>query len=220
MSENTLAAISENIRQNLVAKTAARDSAITISRELIRYCSMSIRASHRDDWAEAERLLAEARRVADDMLARVQAYPELLFAGYTQDAIKELVEANVTLAIAQDLPFPEPSAISTSGVEYAAYLNGLAEAAGELRRRSLDKMRAGHNAESERLLAAMDDIYDVLVTMDFPDAVTGGLRRNTDMVRGVLERTRADLTTSFLEGELRKSVDQLRDEMKRNAPSG
>lgn len=214
-SSSNLAAISEVIRQDLIAKTAARDAAVTISRELIRHCSMSIRASHRDDWAEAERLLADARRIAEDMLARVNDFPELLFAGYTQDAVKELVEAHVTLAIAQGLPFPTPESITPGGVEYAAYLNGLAEAAGELRRRALDKMRAGHNTESERLLAAMDDIYDVLVTMDFPDAVTGGLRRNTDMVRGVLERTRADLTTSFMEGELKRSVDQLREEMKR-----
>ncbi|NJM41428.1 MAG: haloacid dehalogenase [Anaerolineae bacterium] len=216
MSTNPLSLISETIRQDFIAKTAARDAAVTISRELIRYCSMSIRASHRDEWDEAARLLAEARRVADDMLARVKAYPELLFAGYTQDAMKELVEANVTLAIAQGQPFPEPDEISTDGVQYAAYLNGLAEAAGELRRRALDKMRAGHNLDSERLLAAMDDIYDVLVMMDFPDAVTGGLRRNTDMVRAVLERTRGDLTTSYLEGELKASVDKLREELGRN----
>jgi translin len=213
MINTNLTTISEKIRQDFIAKTAARDAAVTISRELIRYCSMSIRASHRDEWAEAERLLNEARRVADDMLARVRAYPELLFAGYTQDAIKELVEANVTLAVARGQSFPPPEAISTDGVEYAAYLNGLAEAAGELRRRALDKMRAGHNDESERLLTAMDDIYDVLVMMDFPDAVTGGLRRNTDMVRGVLERTRGDLTTSYLEGELKKSVDRLSEEL-------
>ena len=215
MFNNPLSNISEKIRQDFVAKTAARDSAVTISRELIRYCSMSIRASHRDEWAEAERLLTEACRVADDMLARVKAYPELLFAGYTQDAMKELVEANVTLAIAQGQPFPGPDEISTDGVQYAAYLNGLAEAGGELRRRALDKMRAGHNKESERLLAAMDDIYDVLVTMDFPDAVTGGLRRNTDMVRAVLERTRGDLTTSYMEGELKASVDKLHEALKK-----
>ena len=214
MPNTSLQTISESIRQDFVAKTASRDAAVTISRELIRYCSMSIRASHRDEWDEAERLLAEARRVADDMLAHVKAYPELLFAGYTQDAMKELVEANITFAIAQGQPFPAPESISTDGVQHAAYLNGLAEAAGELRRRALDKMRAGHNTESERLLAAMDDIYDVLVTMDFPDAVTGGLRRNTDMVRAVLERTRGDLTTSYLEGELKTSVDKLREELR------
>jgi translin len=211
MSTNQLQTIAEQIRTSFIAKNAARDRAVAISRELIRYCSLAIRASHRDEWSEAERLLGEARRVADELSAGTRPYPDLYFTGYTQDAMKELAEAHITLAVARNQPIPTPEAIS---VENAAYLNGLAEAAGELRRRTLDKMRGGHNDESEQLLAAMDDIYDVLVTMDFPDAITGGLRRNTDMVRGVLERTRGDLTTSYLEGELKKSVDTLSAKLK------
>lgn len=208
---SNLSTIAEGIRANFITKTAARDAAVTISRELIRYCSMAIRASHRDEWDEAERLVNEAVRVAGDLAARVQPYPELYFTGYTQDAMKELAEAKITLALAQGQPFPAPEDI---GVEYAAYLNGLAEAAGELRRRSLDKIRSGHSQESERLLAAMDDIYDVLVTMDFPDAITGGLRRNTDMVRGVLERTRGDITVSYREADLKAAMEGLREQLK------
>ena len=189
-----------------IAKNAARDKAVNLSRELIRCCSLTIRASHRDEWDEAARLLGEAKRVAEQLTSAVRPYPDLFYTGYTQDALKELCEAQVTLAAAQGRPMPSPEDI---GVEYAAYLNGLAEAAGELRRRALDKMRAGHNADSERLLGAMDDIYDVLVTMDFPDAITGGLRRNTDMVRGVLERTRGDLTLSFREMELKATMEKL-----------
>lgn len=211
MSTRQLEVIAETIRASFVAKNTARDRAVAISRELIRYCSLTIRASHRDEWVEAERLLGEARRVAGELNACTQPYPDLYFTGYTQDAMKELAEANITLAVARDLPIPTPEQIN---VEYASYLNGLAEAAGELRRRTLDKMRRGHNDECEKLLAAMDDIYDILVTMDFPDAITGGLRRNTDMVRGVLERTRGDLTTSYLESELKKSVDQLREKLR------
>jgi translin len=211
MTTQTLQHIAERIRADFVAKTAARDAAVTTSRELIRYCSLAIRASHRDEWDEAERLLEEARRVARDLTARVRPYPELYYTGYTQDAMKELAEAHLTLALARGQGFPEPEAI---GVEFAAYLNALAEAAGEMRRRALDKIRAGHNADSERMLAAMDDIYDVLVAMDFPDAITGNLRRNTDMVRGVLERTRGDLTVSFREAELKASIEALREELR------
>ena len=206
MSIGNLPEISERIRANFIAKSAARDKAVNLSRELIRYCSLTIRASHRDEWAEAERLLGEARRVAADLTGAVSPYPDLVYTGYTQDALKELAEAHVTLAVAQGMPAPGPEEI---GVEYAAYLNGLAEAAGELRRRALDKIRGGHTDESERLLSAMDDIYDVLVTMDFPDAITGGLRRNTDMVRGVLERTRGDLTISSREAELKTAMEAL-----------
>ena len=209
-TQGDLNTISERIRADFIAKTAARDAAVTISRELIRYCSMAIRASHRDEWAEAERLVGEAVRVAAELTAHVKPYPELYFTGYTQDAMKELCEAKITLAIAQGQPFPAPEDV---GAEYAAYLNGLAEAAGELRRRALDKIRSGHSQESEQLLAAMDDIYDVLVTMDFPDAITGGLRRNTDMVRGVLERTRGDITVSYREAELKAAMNDLRDKL-------
>lgn len=206
MSDNRLTHIAERIRAELIGKNAARDKAVNLSRELIRFCSLAIRASHRDEWSEAERLLVEARRVADELRRAVEPYPDLFFSGYTQDAIKELAEAYITLAIVADKPVPTPEEI---GVESAAYLNGLAEAAGELRRRALDAIRHGHSQESERLLAAMDDIYDVLVTMDFPEALTGGLRRSTDMVRGVLERTRGEVTLSFREAELKRAIDAL-----------
>lgn len=199
-----LAQISDRIREDFTKKNAARDAAVNISRELIRYCSLAIRASHRDEWQEAHKLLAEAKRAADQLTAHVRPYPDLYFSGYTQDALKEFAEAHIVIALAQGGTFPAPDEI---GVEHAAYLNGLAEAAGELRRRTLDKMRAGHSEECERLLSLMDDIYDVLVGMDFPDAITGGLRRNTDMVRGVLERTRGELTMSFREAQLKKAMD-------------
>ncbi len=214
MADNQLAKIGERIRESFVAKNAARDRAVNLSRELIRYCSLAIRASHRDEWDEADRLLGEARRAAEELVAIVKPYPDLCFTGYTQDALKELAEAHIVLAIAQNKPAPAPEEID---VEYAAYLNGLAEAAGELRRRALDEIRSGYSQEAERLLAAMDEIYDVLVTMDFPEAITGGLRRNTDMVRGVLERTRSDLTISFRESELRAAIDALREKLAREA---
>ena len=197
--------IAESIRAGFVGKNAARDAAVNQSRELIRYCSLSIRACHRDDWDEANRQLALARKLARELTAGVAPFPDLTYAGYTQDALKEFTEANVTLAMARGQPLPTPEQLQ---VEPAAYLNGLAEAAGELRRRVMDKLRAGHNAECERLLGAMDDIYDTLVVMDFPDAITGGLRRNTDMVRGVLERTRADVTLSFTESQLRALLEK------------
>jgi translin len=208
---SSLEKIGELIRGNFVAKNAARDKAVNLSRELIRYCSLTIRASHRDDWQEAERLLGEAQRVAYAMHETVVPYPDLTFTGYTQDGLKEYAEAHITLAIARGEEIPAPEQI---GVEFAAYLNGLAESAGELRRRALDKIRAGHNSECEHLLAVIEDIYELLVTMDFPDAITGGLRRNTDMVRGVLERTRADITISFRDAELMRALAEVGAKLK------
>jgi translin len=191
--------ISEQLRAALGVKHAARDAALAQSRALVRFCANAIRAIHREERAEAQALLGEARSAAAAMCAAVAAFPDFLHAGYTQDGLKELVEASVLLALAADEPMPSPAQL---GVEPATYLNGLAEAATELRRRILDLVRHEHSAEAERLLDAMDEIYSLLVTVDYPDAITGGLRRSTDVLRGVLERTRGDLTVSMRQQRL------------------
>ncbi|MBZ0287905.1 MAG: haloacid dehalogenase, partial [Anaerolineae bacterium] len=171
--------ISDDIRAAFIAKNSARDEAIARSRELIRHCAEGIRAIHRREWDKADAKLSAAAQAAAEMRAGVAAYPDLYHSGYTQDALKEVVEAFCTRAIVRDLPLPSPQSLE---VEEAAYLNGLAEAATELRRFILDTLRREdpNQAEAERLLEWMDDIYDQLVTFDFPDAITGGLRRQTD----------------------------------------
>jgi translin len=195
--------IGEKVRKNFEAKNAARDSALAASRELIRYCSLSIRATHRAEYADAAQLLARTREITAQMKATVAAYPDLYFTGYVQDALKELAEAHIVHALITDAALPDPDAL---GVDYAAYLNGLGEAAGELRRYTLDIIRHGNSARCEKILGAMEDIYSLLVTMDFPDALTGGLRRTTDMVRGVLERTRGDLTVAVRQEKLEQTL--------------
>ena len=202
---NQLETISAHIRADFEARNSARDEALRRSRELVRLCATGIRASHRDEWDTARELLAQANGVADGIREVVAPYPDLLHAGYTQDALKELVEAHATLALAQGTPIPEPEPL---GVSYPAYLNGLCEAASEMRRRCLDELRRGDTAEAERLMGAMDDIYDMLFTFDFPDAITGGLRRRVDQLRGVIKRTRGDLTNSLRQDRL---IHALRD---------
>ncbi len=176
------------------AENEKRDQALTQSRALIRMCSTAIRAGHRDAWDEAHTLLAKATAVGQTLQAMLASYPNLYYAGYTQDALKELVEAHITLALVANTAPPSPEALN---VPYSAYLNGLCEAASELRRRCLDLMRRGEMDEAERLLKSMDVVYDVLMSFSYPDAVTGGLRRRVDQLRGVLERTRGDLTNSL-----------------------
>jgi len=200
---DNLDSIAEKIRAEFTTKNAARDLTLARSRELIRFCSLAIRATHREEFAAADKLLATARAAADEMKAGIAAYPDLYYTGYTQDALKELAEAYITFAVVNNRPLPAPEEL---GVDAAAYLNGLCEAASELRRRTLDIIRRGRTAEGERLLAAMDDVYGVLVTMDFPDAITGGLRRSTDALRAVLERTRGDLTNSLQQEKLLREL--------------
>ena len=199
--------ISDSIRAAFVTKNAARDSAISRSRELIRHCAESIRAIHRREWDAAQAKLAIAQSAADDLRAVIKDYPDLHYSGYTQDALKEVVEAFATYAIIRDQPLPSPESLN---VDASTYLNGLAEAATELRRFILDILRRedGDAAEAERLLNWMDAIYDQLVTFDFPDAITGDLRRRTDVVRGVLERTRGDLTTTIQQQRLQAALQR------------
>ncbi len=201
--------VAEQIRAAFLSKNSARDTAIARSRELIRFCAEAIRAIHRREWENAAAKLAVAKSAADDLRAGVGDYPDLYHSGYTQDALKEVVEAFATYAIIRGEPLPTPESLN---VEHAVYINGLAEAATELRRFILDILRredgdtreAAH--EAERLLGWMDTIYDHLVTFDFPDAITGDLRRRTDVVRGVLERTRGDLTTTIQQQRLQDAL--------------
>jgi translin len=202
---DNLDSIIESIRAQFETKNAARDATLARSRELIRLCSLSIRATHREEFDGAENLLDQARRAADQMKAAIVDYPDLYHTGYTQDALKELVEAMAVYAMVRGRRLPTPAEV---GVPEAAYLNGLAEAASELRRHALDVIRQDRNDEAERLLGAMDDIYGELVTMDFPDAITGGLRRTTDQLRGVLERTRGDLTATLQQEKLKKALQE------------
>ena len=200
---SNLKLIVDEICEEFEAKNAVRDEALRQSRQLIRLCANTIRALHRHDFTEADELLASARQAADTLNADVAAYPDLYFTGYTQDAMKELTEAYLTYAFIRDTELPTPQSLK---VESAAFLNGLADAAGELRRYTLDRLRKGDVDTGERLLSAMDEIYGLLVTVDFPGAITGGLRRSTDMVRGVLERTRGDLTTAVRQEEMKKAL--------------
>ena len=149
--------------------------------------------------------LAEAQAIVALIDGATAGKPDIRFAGYTQDALKEFVEAHLVLAFLAGREPPSPAGL---GVEAAAYLNGLAEAASELRRAILDGLRRGEVARGEQLLQLMDDVYSELVTVDYPDAMTGGLRRTTDSVRGILEKTRGDLTLSVQQRRLEQRLDE------------
>jgi translin len=200
------------IRNEFEQIDSARDQAYQRSRQLVSVCARAIRAIHREEWQKAEALISEARQAVATLVEGVKGYPALYYAGYTQDAIKEFVEANLTYALVRNGPLPTPAEL---GAEYNTWLNGLAEAATELRRRILDIIRHGHSDEAERLLDVMDQIYSTLVTFDFNDSITGGLRRRTDTVRGVLERTRGDVTTSLRQAELERALKALEARLKK-----
>jgi len=207
-----LEAFVEEIRAQFEDKNAVRDAALRRSRTLIRYCANAIRAAHRGELDESRDLLETAAAAAAELVTDLQPYPDLYHAGYTQDALKEYVEAEVVHVFINGGNLPGPADL---GVEPAAYLKGVAEATSEMRRYSLDLMRQNKLQRAEEVMAIMDEVYSQLMTVDFPDAITGGLRRTTDMLRGVVGRTRGDLTTAIRQEMMREA---LRDFEARVAP--
>jgi len=189
-----LGAIDTWARAELDRKNTAREQALRWSRELVRTCANSIRAVHRHEFESSQSLIDEAHALNRRICTTLAEHADLYWAGYVQDAQKELAEACCTFALVNRDALPDPN---TLGIAPAAYLNGLGEAVGEARRYVLDLLRRGEADGCERLLGAMDEIYGLLVTLDYPDALTGGLRRTTDNTRGILEKTRGDLTLAL-----------------------
>lgn len=203
--------IAEQIHQAFEARTSARDHALSQARTLTRFCANAIRAVHRDEFDTAQEHLDNASKIAKSLHSDLNEYPDLYYAGYTQDALKEYAEANIVYALVNHHELPSPQEL---GLENSTYLNGLAETVGEFRRRCLDILRQGYSQDAEQLLQYMDDIYAVLITMDYPNAITGGIRRQTDIARSILERTRGDLTLSLRQEHLEASMQRLEDRLK------
>jgi len=200
---DNLDSIANEIRQSFMAKDGAREKVLPLCRESIRHCGNAIRAVHRQQFDQAIELLMSARQLLDKVEQATAEYPELSSSGLVRDAQKEFAEGSTTLAMITRQPLPTPAELR---VDQAAYLNGLGEAVGELRRYLLDSMRRGDLSRGEELLTMMDDIYNTLFAMDFPDAITGGLRHTTDAIRGIMERTRSDLTLAISQKDLEEKL--------------
>ncbi|MCD4782631.1 MAG: haloacid dehalogenase [Candidatus Eremiobacteraeota bacterium] len=203
MANDRLDQFAEKISSHLARVEKARDESYILHREIIKKSGMTIRAVHRGEKERALTLLSETREKILRSKALIEVISELTRSGFIHDAQKEYVEASVTTAIVFGDEIPDPDNLK---VNYAAYLNGIAEVIGELRREILDLMRRDQTEKCEYFLQAMDDIYSVLVTMDFSDAVTGGLRRTTDQSRAILERTRGDFTNYLVNKRLRDDL--------------
>ncbi len=203
----TLQEISGRIGQRFEEMDRVRDLSLINARKVIKNCSLAIRAVHRGEAVEVDQYLLEARRLLDLACDQLRAYPDVYYSGFLQDAEKEYAEAQITYKIVNGRPLPGPEDLR---VDFAPYLNGMAEAVGELRRQVLDLLRRGDLERAENLLSMMDDIYYVLISMDFPDAITRGLRRSTDIARGCLEKTRGDLTHHSAGHNLERELSTIR----------
>lgn len=213
-----LSELARSIRTRLDAKNAARERALPAARRSIRASADAVRAIHRLEFDTARTLIAESRAALDDGLDAVKDHADIRHAGYLQDAQKEYAEANLTMALITEVDLPGPADL---GVEDAAYLGGTSDAIGECRRRVLDLLRQGEVTHADRLLEAMEEMYGILVTMDYPDAITMNLRRATDVSRSLIEKTRGDLSISTVQKDLRDALDRHTEEHRRGAsPQG
>jgi translin len=206
-----LQAIGRAAQDYLATKFAARERALPKSRAAIRLCANAIRAAHRGEFDQCTRQLTEAGGLLRDMALDLREHQDIFYAGFVADAQKEYAEAALTSALMQRQQPPTPDVL---GVEWAPYLNGLGEAVGELRRYILDRMRQGRLEGCEELLADMDEIYSQLITLDYPDAITGNLRRTTDAVRGILEKTRGDLTLAVSQERLNAAMNRVHESLR------
>lgn len=198
--------LAARIRADFEVKNKVREETLKVCRQVIRDASVAIRHIHRGEMSKARELMDEAAGELDKLKEMTRGHPEIYSAGFLQDAQKEYAEARATAALVQGEGLPDPDSL---GVEYAAYLNGVGEAVGELRRHILDLIREDQLERGDQLLAAMDDIYYLLVSFDYPDAITGGLRRTTDGARAIMERTRGDLTTALRQHRLKRAIAEL-----------
>jgi len=207
--------LTDKAHQDFEARHQVREIALKNTRQLTRRAANAIRAIHRGEREQAEESMRAADGIVDVLLEALADFPEFYFSGYTQDALKEYVEARLTINFLENEVLPSPEEMR---VEYSTYMRGLAETIGEMRRRCLDILRKGYSDEAERMLEIMDEIYALLVTIDYPDAITYGLRRQTDMVRGIIERTRADLTMSLREQHLQDALKDFEKRFNQNDP--
>jgi translin len=205
MNTDGLNEIADSARDHFTANHRAREEALALSRDTIRLSANAIRCVHRRDFDAAEELIAKAAANLKEVDAALADNRDNFNTGFVHDAQKEYAEAATTLALIAGRPLPTPDDLD---IIISAYMNGLAETIGELRRHLLDSLREGEVAHCEAALAAMGDIYHALLTMDFPEAITGGLRRNTDAMRGILERTRGDFTMASVQRRLEQKLDE------------
>lgn len=201
--------------EHLTLKHAARERALPKSRAAIRYCANSIRATHRQEFDNARHLQNQAATLLQEMADDLRDHQDIFYAGFVQDAQKEYAEAMLFTMLVQGRELPTAE---TLAIGWSSYLNGLAEAVGELRRYLLDQLRQGKFEHCETFLRSMDDIYALLITVDFPDAITSGLRRTTDATRGILEKTRGDLTAAQSQARLQHSLQALQTTLTQYAP--
>lgn len=203
--------ISDSIRARFDAMDKARESALATSRKITRNSGDSIKAIHREEWEQAESLMKETRDLVRYIHDSLQEFPGLYYSGYVEDSQVEFAEVSILYSVLRGLPLPTPESLM---IENTAYLKGVGDATGELRRHILDLIRKGRPEEGEKYLDIMDEFYTEMMSFDYPDAIMHGLRKKTDVARSLIERTRGDLTNALEIKGLHESMERFEKNFK------
>ena len=203
---SSLSEICDRIRAHFAGQDRAREEAYNLSRQVIRLAASCIRSVHRKQNQEALSLLEQTGAATNQMIEAVSDQPSLRYGGFIADAEKEYAEAAITYAVIGGSALPSPEELQ---ITYAPWLNGLAEAGGEFRRHCLDLIREDRIEEAEKYLDIMDEIYHAIMGFDYPNAISYGLRGRSDALRGMIERTRGDMTNALRQARLEQRLAEL-----------
>lgn len=202
--------ICEGIRSRFDAMDEARERSLDASRKITRFSGDAIKAIHRGEWERADAMMVETGKLIREVNDILKDFPEIYYAGFVGNAQTEYAEVSILYAILHDRDIPDPVDL---GIDPAAYLSGMGDATGELRRHILDLIRLDRAEDGEKYLNIMDEFFTEMTSFDYPDAITRGLRKKADTARSLIERTRGDLTNALQAKKLMKSMDKLRDDL-------
>ena len=201
--------IIEHIREELEEKDKAREQGITLSREVVRNCRVAMQHVHKMELERAHFMILTARENMEKMNSVLKDQPDLYYGGFVEHAQQEFTECSVIYALVSGKGIPEPEELK---VEPVAYLNGLGDVGGEIKRHILDLIRNGMLDKGERYLNIMEELYTGLMLFDYPDAMTHGLRAKTDRLRLLLEIARGELTAAVRQQKLEMAMQALENQ--------
>lgn len=204
-----LEGISVHIRANFEAKDAVREDGLKISREVVRECRTASFALHGEDFEKANASIKAAGKALEKLEILFRGHADIYHAGFVEHAQQEYSEVSVLYSLLKEegeKRIPSPDELK---VEYAAYLNGLGDLVGELRRHVLDLIRKESFERAEVFLGIMENIHAMLMDFDYPDAITRGLRRKTDVSRALIEKTRGDVVNAIGQKKLELAIRNL-----------
>jgi translin len=191
--------------EELRLRDKALDTVMARARRARILSKQAILKLHTDEKSEAKKRLEEASSLIVKMNEIIKKNPELARFDQVSAAKEEYSEASIIMSLMKSGEFPDPTEL---GVPITSYLLGLGDVPGELRRQALDALRVGNMETAEARLSMMEEIYLSLMTMEEAPLLKG-LRRKMDITRGVIERTRSEVTAEAGRRKLRESVERL-----------